>query len=245
MHDFFRRNLPWLLLILVLLGLVLAGPLHLPPGYHDFADHRNLFGIANAIDVLSNLGFLFAGLWGLWVVSHLPKTPARFWWYAFALAVAWVCFGSGWYHLAPDDARLVWDRVPIELVCATLLTAVISEHYQLSVGQSAVLGVLLSVAALVAVFGIPWFAGDLRPYLSLQIAVLILVPALSWGDRVRRFWFTSASLLYVLAKLAEVADAQILALTGGLSGHSLKHLLAAAASAAVIFALSQRQPEKL
>ena len=47
-----------------------------PQDYHDFADHRALLGVANALDVLSNAGFLLAGLAGLWLVLR-PRLPLR------------------------------------------------------------------------------------------------------------------------------------------------------------------------
>jgi len=46
--------------------------------------------------------------------------------------------------------------------------------------------------------------------------------------------------LYVLAKLAEVLDHEIAAALGVVSGHTLKHLLATAATAAVVWGLTRR-----
>lgn len=36
-------------------------------------------------------------------------------WTAFFLGVASTAFGSAYYHLKPDDARLVWDRLPVRV----------------------------------------------------------------------------------------------------------------------------------
>ena len=45
----------------------------------------------------------------------------------FLVGLLLTAFGSGLYHLAPDNARLVWDRLPIALACAGLLAAVRAE----------------------------------------------------------------------------------------------------------------------
>lgn len=34
-------------------------------------------------------------------------------WTCFYIGVAAVAFGSSYYHLKPNDARLVWDRLPV------------------------------------------------------------------------------------------------------------------------------------
>ena len=85
--------------------------------------------------------------------------------------------------------------------------------------------------------------GDLRPYLLLQILPILLIPlwqAIHRTPAVERLWFGAALLLYVLAKLAEVNDHALLAATdSALSGHTLKHLLATAAAAALVYRLLQ------
>ncbi len=243
MREISRRKVPWLLLLVLTTALWVAGPLHLPVGYHDFADHRLWFGIPNAADVFSNLGFLLAGQWGLAAVARLPGTPARLWWRVFALAVIAVCVCSAWYHIAPGDERLVWDRLPIALASAAILAAVLCERVVTSPARAYVYGVLLALAAIASVLAIPLLDGDLRPYLLLQLAVLVVIPALCWSERAPRVEFQgffAASLLYLLAKLAEVADVRILEATGWLSGHSLKHWLSALACAMVVAVISRR-----
>jgi hypothetical protein len=54
-----------------------------------------------------------------------------------------------------------------------------------------------------------------------------------------RWWFGTALLLYILAKLAESNDHALLAMSNMLiSGHTLKHLLATAAAAALVYRLT-------
>ncbi|NHZ80258.1 hypothetical protein F2P44_13385 [Massilia sp. CCM 8695] len=105
-------------------AMLLAGPIAQPAGYHAFADVRSLSGLANAADVLSNLGFLLIGLACLLHVR--PTRPAHT---MFFVAILLTGFGSSWYHLAPDDTRLVWDRLPIALACVSLLAAALHDAF--------------------------------------------------------------------------------------------------------------------
>jgi len=106
---------------------------------------------------------------------------------------------------------------------------------------------VLCAAALASV---AWWAitertgiGDLRPYLLLQAAPLVLVPlwqAIHRAPRADRLAFAAAILLYVVAKAAELADHTLYTTLGVVSGHTLKHLLAAAAAAVVTARLIRR-----
>lgn len=46
----------------------------------------------------------------------------------FFLGVLLTAFGSTYYHWAPDDARLLWDRLPMARGFMELLAAVLSER---------------------------------------------------------------------------------------------------------------------
>jgi len=82
--------------------------------YHVMADRRTLLGIPNALNVLSNVPFAVAGVLGL-VAVFSPRPGARpfgdpweRWPYAALFAgTALTTAGSAYYHLAPDNARLV------------------------------------------------------------------------------------------------------------------------------------------
>ncbi|MBC7684428.1 MAG: alkaline phytoceramidase [Bdellovibrionales bacterium] len=215
----------------LILAMLLYGPIAQPANYHHFADARSLFGIPNAGDVLSNIGFLLAGAYGLVLWRRSPEAPERSGYGAFFAAVALTAAGSTWYHLAPDNAGLVWDRLPIALACAALLSGELRRAYPDAGWARASLPALcLAAAASVA-----WWSmsGDLRPYLFIQVAPLLLIPALQWqkGEaKSRRTAFAVAIGLYVLAKMCEVADASLFEALGVMSGHTLKHMLAFAAA---------------
>jgi len=86
-------------------------------------------------------------------------------------------------------------------------------------------------------------AGDLRPYLLLQLLPIVLIPLWQWlhgSDRRDRLWFGLALLLYVVAKVAELNDHTFLEANGMLSGHTLKHLLATLAAWLIVARLVGR-----
>jgi hypothetical protein len=246
------RYLPTMLTIASGVLLLLHGPLAQPVHYNDFADQSVLFRIPHAADVLSNVAFGVVAIWGwirLWPLREHPALRQGWPGYAlFLVALLLTAVGSAYYHLAPDNQRLVWDRIPIGLTCAGLLAAVRAETRgdTNAARDAAILSVL-------AVLSVGWWhysdgpqPGDLRPYLFLQLLPLLLVPlwqAIYAAPGRDRAAFLAAVLLYVLAKLAEVSDHELLARSGWISGHTLKHLLAAAAAAVLIGRLSQRVRE--
>jgi hypothetical protein len=243
------RHLPLLLVLCAGLGLFLYGPIAQPGLYHEFADRRTLFGAPNAADVLSNAGFLIVGLWGLarlWPArAHRALSAAWPGYCLFLVALVLTAAGSGFYHLAPDNARLVWDRLPIALACAGLIAGVRADSRPDSNARLA--AALLGIAAVASVL---WWrltdiagAGDLRPYLLVQGAPLVLIPvwqAVYAAPRDERLAFAAAILLYVAAKAAELNDEALFSALGGLSGHTVKHLLATASSAIITFQLTRR-----
>jgi len=239
--------LPVLFIAIAIVAMLLHGPIAQLNGYHDFADQRQWLGISNAADVLSNLGFALVGLFGmrmLWLQRDHPAFKAGQSGYGlFFAAIFLTAFGSGWYHLNPDNARLVWDRLPIALGCAGLLAAVWHE----TLGRSRWISPVLAILAVISVM---WWRytdllgiGDLRPYLLLQLLPLAIVPLLQWQHRrprVERLAFTVAIGLYAVAKIFELADHATLGILLILSGHTIKHLLATLAAAAVAWGLSRR-----
>jgi hypothetical protein len=230
------RNLPPWLLLAATIAMLAHGPIAQPVHYHQFADDVAVLGLPNAANVGSNLGFFLLGLWGWFGLrAHASHPALRQGWPGYALmllGLMGVGLGSGFYHLAPDNARLVWDRLPIALVCAGLLAAVRAET---GPGQTDVRATtrLLAMLAVASVAWWSWTAshgqGDLRPYLLLQAAPLVLIPlwqAASGAPRAERLAFALAMGLYILAKVAELHDQAIMHALGVLSGHTLKHLLA-------------------
>ncbi|MBP1297946.1 hypothetical protein ACVII1_001117 [Bradyrhizobium elkanii] len=83
----------------------------------------------------------------------------------------------------------------------------------------------------------------MRPYLLLQVLPLVLIPlwqSICHAPHADRAAFAAAMALYVAAKIAEVLDHQIADALGFVSGHTLKHLLATSATAAIVWGLTRR-----
>jgi hypothetical protein len=252
-----RSRTPLLLLapavVIAILALLLA-PIPQPLTYHNFADHRAWLGIPNFGDVASNLPFAAVGLWGLIVLFTPGKTkfldPRERWLYFVMFsALILTAWGSAYYHLAPDNGRLVWDRIPIMIVFMALLAAVIAERVSVNTGLT-----LFPVLETVGVASVLYWRsselrgqGDLRFYAAVQVyAILILLLALLLPPRYTRGSdFVVVVGFYALAKVLEEADRPVFAIGRLVSGHTLKHLAAAAAGYWVLRMLRRRAPSKI
>jgi len=249
-YDFPMRRLPVVLVLVAACALLLAGPITQFANYHDFADRRVALGLPNAADVISSAGFALVGLWGLarlWPARRGPALAAG--WpghWLFLVALLLTAAGSSYYHLAPDNSRLFWDRLPIALACAGLVAAVFPELQPRANGR--LWATLMAIAATLSVL---WWSytdsragqGDLRPYLFIQALPLVLIPlwqAVYRAPREDRIAYGAAILLYVASKVVEIYDREIYALLGWMSGHTAKHLLAALASWVVVRRLCNR-----
>ncbi|MDP1609422.1 MAG: alkaline phytoceramidase [Sulfuritalea sp.] len=236
------QHLPLAVTLLLVAAALFHGPIHQPAGYHDFADQTLRFGVPHFCDVTSNLGFALAAFWGWVRLAPNDAHPAlRHGWAGyrlFLIGLFLTALGSSWYHLAPDNASLVWDRLPIALACAGLLAGVLGDvRGRDSRG-------LVNWLALAAVASVAWWVftdlsgqGDLRPYLLLQVLPILLIPLWQWlykAPGADRLAFGAALAIYVLAKFAELYDHEIAAVLGPVTGHTLKHLLATGAAALIV-----------
>ena len=235
-----------LALLLVVAGSLLwmlgLAPIAQDVGYHAFADTRTVLGVRNGLDVLSNLPFLVAGALGLAHCLRHDPGPARSAWLVLFGGVALVSAGSVVYHLDPGNGTLVLDRLPMTVGFMGLFVALLGEH----LGAKLVPVLLAPAVALGLGTVLYWhWTDDLRPYLWVQLVPLLTIPAvmvLFAGRYTHRWLLLVALACYVLAKLTEAFDAAIFARTTGLvSGHTLKHLLAAAACYTLVEMLRRRR----
>jgi hypothetical protein len=216
------------------------------PGYHRMADERLLLGIPNSLNVLSNIPFAIVGLLGLVVVSGFSRTRDSWtrWPYAALFAgTALTSIGSAYYHLAPDNWRLVWDRLPMTVGFMGLLTAVIAERVSSRAARTLFVPLLAFGAG--SVFYWYWSeingAGDLRPYALVQFgSLLVIVIALLIAPREDNRYFFLGLGAYLLAKVFEYADRPIYEAGQIISGHTIKHLMAAAGLWCIVVMLRQR-----
>jgi hypothetical protein len=122
-----------------------------------------------------------------------------------------------------------------------LFSAITAEHLRDALERK-----LLPVALAVGVASIAWwqYADDLRLYAWVQFGPLLALAYLLLacpGRYTHRYYLAFGLLAYAVGKAAELGDATIFAATSGLiSGHSLKHLLAALAPWFVYLMLKRR-----
>jgi hypothetical protein len=208
-------------------------PIPQDPAYHRFADSRPFLGIPNFLDVASNLPFLAVGLVGLARLRRAVRPGEVGAWLCLFLGMALTAFGSAWYHLAPSNATLVWDRLPMTLGFMGFFAGIVGER----ISQKAYRLLLWPLVGIGVASVLFWYAGevqgrgDLRLYVLVQFFPLLLIPLIMALYR-PRYTHGSAVFLalgfYTAAKVFEHFDHQIFAASGFVSGHTLKHLAAAA-----------------
>jgi hypothetical protein len=89
--------------------------------------------------------------------------------------------------------------------------------------------------------------GDLRFYAAVQFysAAVLLLTLLVPAKYTRTSDFAVIAAFYFLAKILETADRQIFATGHIVSGHTLKHLVAASGGYWILRMLQKRQPQPL
>jgi hypothetical protein len=229
---------PWLV------GALLA-PVAQPQSYHNFCDQRAFLRIPNALNVLSNLPFLLVGLLGLRALPGLtllpPRARSQAPWAVMFLGVGLTAIGSSYYHLDPNDATLVWDRLPMTVAFAGLVAGTLADRVPRLTWP--LLAVLLAVGAGSVLY---WaLRGNLVPYIAVQAGFIGAALAATAAVRspytlATRIYLASA--LYAGAMIAERYDFEISALLANtVSGHTLKHLLAAASAYVLLRMLVERR----
>lgn len=223
----------FILILLAVTGISIffysKGAIKQPQEYHLFADSKSLAGIPNAMNVLTNILFIIVGFLGLKVVAlkgHLVLNRKSWFW--FFLSILFIGPGSAYYHWSPDDYTLIWDRLPMSMGFMAMYIALISEHIDLKLEKFLPLSLALGIASVII-----WaMTGDLRIYFIVQFSSFVTVPLVlilfhSQFNLKGHYFFALA--FYALAKWTEVKDGEIFEATYQMiSGHSLKHILAAA-----------------
>ena len=252
----FRLRLAAMAALLVTAVVAVARLPRVPqdPGYHRFADRRSLEGVPNLLDVVSNLPLGAAGIAGLlFAVRKKSQTLGPFserweraaWGTLFAAAIA-TAVGSIYYHWAPDNIRLFWDRLPMALMFMAFLAVMLGERMGMRAGQVLFVPLLAIGAASV----IQWRmseaagAGDLRFYILVQFFPMLALPlllALFPPSYSETRGLVAAMSWYVVAKLLEWGDARVFSWGELVSGHTLKHLASAAAVYTLVRTLASRR----
>jgi Ceramidase len=250
--------------VAILIGLLAVGlsvlltlePIPQNPGYHLFADKRPLWRIPNFNDVVSNAGFALVGALGILTVAGWRRryifaqaSDARPYIVFFA-GVALVSLGSAYYHWAPSNDRLLWDRLPMSIAFMAFCAAIVADRIDAKAGNGWLMLVLIGCGILSLLY---WHwtealgRGDLRFYGFVQFFPMIAVPAVCWLFPEYRYlagrtivWMIG---WYGLSKVLEHFDHEVFDLLGHtVSGHTLKHLAATMATLVVLRVLLTRRP---
>jgi hypothetical protein len=232
------RNHPLLFLAglaaVSLLALLAVPPIPQPQDYHLFADRQTLLGIPNFWNVVSNVFFVIVGALGL----RVPGLSAKI----FFLGVFLTGFSSSYYHWNPNDAGLFWDRLPMSVAFMAILANQIEERIDEKAGRL----LLWPLVALGVISLLMWRqTDDLRLYGWVQFFPVVVLPMMFWLFPAKftgtGYWYAGAA-LYIGAKLLEHFDATIQSALHVMSGHPLKHVVAAAACYAILLAFQMRKP---
>jgi len=241
-HSTRRAYLLVLLPIMALAAVMALPPIAQDPMYHVFADRRGLLGISSFLNVITNLAFLAVGIAGIGLCARRQHGLEAHWaWMACFTGVALVSLGSGYYHLAPNNDTLVWDRLPMSVGFMALSVAVLSEYVNPRLEKYLLApAIVLGLASVIY-----WhYTDDLRLYVLVQFLPLLLLPVvllLYNRPGQERGYLLAALAIYIVSKLAEYYDRAVFGWTGEIiSGHSLKHLLAATALLVVYGMLRRR-----
>lgn len=211
--------------------------------YHSFADHRTYFGIQNFFDVISNLAFLMTGFWGLSITLKQKAEQNILPWICFFFGVLLVAPGSAYYHYAPNNETLVWDRLPMTIGFMGLFVAILAEYVHPSLEKLLFPFLGLGFSSVIA-----WaMTDDLRFYYWVQFFPLLIIPVIlvMFQSRYKnKLYLVGALIFYLAAKISELNDHQLFMLLGQtLSGHTIKHILAAFAPVCIGFMLKKRKQQ--
>jgi surface polysaccharide O-acyltransferase-like enzyme len=246
------RNKLYFLLALSLIGIVavfFTDPIPQDHAYHNFADARKLFSIPNFWNVLSNLPFLIIGAAGFYSIASkkpqgiFPQLTAAY--LLFYTGIFFTGIGSAYYHLNPENSTLLWDRLPMTITFMAFFAIIIGEFIGLETGRKILLPLLFVGAISVLYWHLSEMTGkgDLRLYALVQFLPIILIPVIMLLFKAKTdttFFTWLVVIAYLIAKAFEIFDEQFLEITHQVSGHTLKHVVAALAPLIFLIGLYKR-----
>ncbi len=217
---------------------VFINPIQQDESYHHFADSISIIHIHNFWNVISNIGFVFTGLYGFTILKKYQITTAIN--YVLFAGIMLTGIGSAYYHFAPNNTTLVWDRLPMTIVFTTFFAQLYS--WYISSKTAMIIWISSLVLGIVSVFY--WHytesihQGDLRLYAIVQyLPMLLLLVILAFHYKQFPFLLQPISmviLFYIIAKLFEHFDKTIFENTQCIGGHPFKHIAASIASLYIV-----------
>ncbi|MCG7988851.1 MAG: ceramidase [Candidatus Thiodiazotropha weberae] len=229
------------LLLFPLVLLLLIEPIPQKEAYHRFTDIAPFLGIPNFFDVISNLAFLLVGTIGIAFCLKNHTGPGHSAWLVLFAGVSLVGLGSIYYHWSPSNQTLVWDRLPMSVGFMAFLTALLSEYVNRRFSRLLIPLIIVGISSVL--YG--YFFDDLRLYVWVQFIPLLTLPffmVLYNSGFTHQGLLFVALVLYALAKGAEAYDTAVFQMTGEIvSGHTVKHLLAAAGCYSILIMLKRQK----
>ncbi|MFT6716015.1 MAG: hypothetical protein ACJA0Q_000644 [Saprospiraceae bacterium] len=207
-------------------------------GYHVFSDQEHCCKIPNFWNVISNLPFLLVGLLGLKKVN--VSTEFKLQKQLFFIGISLVSFGSGYYHWSPNNETLVWDRLPMTIAFMALFSIIIGEFINEKAGNKSFIPLLLIGIGSV----IYWVLfDDLKFYALVQFYPMLAIPVILifFKSKKHALWgYWTLLIAYIMAKIFEHFDFEVHSTILFISGHSIKHLVAAAGVYCLLYYYQQR-----
>ncbi|KAI9118423.1 hypothetical protein K1719_010755 [Acacia pycnantha] len=200
------------------------------PYHHHFLDMRNLLGVPSTLNVITNFPFLVVGVLGLVFtleggVFNISSQGEAFAWALYYAGIVGIAFGSAYYHLKPDNSRVLWDTLPMMVAYAFLFSCLVIERIGQRIGLCCLFTLLFASFLSVAYERI---YSDIRFCVIFQLILPFAIPGVAFMYPSRythsTYWFWSTG-IYLLAKFEAVADKKIYYVNSYIiSGHSLEHL---------------------
>lgn len=215
--------------VVAVVACFFINPIPQDPEYHHFADGKTWLSIPNFWNVISNLPFVVVGIVGLAKLQSVSSSlkPNYRW---FFIGIFLTGFGSGYYHWQPDNATLVWDRLPMTISFMSFLSIIIGEFIAKTTGKKLLYPLLVTGLSSIAVWIV---TEDLRFYALVQflpIVLVLIILFLSKKELTYKKYFWLMIVFYTIAKFLEGYDDAVYKITSEtMSGHALKHLAAAGA----------------
>ena len=213
------------LAVIAAIGTIISPNLEQDLSYHLFSDQVHCCTIPNFWNVVSNLPFLVVGLLGL--KNTRSDSASKLHKQVFFIGISLVAFGSGYYHWNPNNNTLIWDRLPMTIAFMALFSLIIGKFVSKKAGNKSLIPLLVVGACSV----LYWASfDDLKFYALVQFYPLLAIPIIlfCFNSKKQSTWGYWALLLaYIAAKLFEHYDHEVHQAISFISGHSIKHIVAA------------------
>lgn len=235
----------------VLITFILIPKIPQWSSYHLFADTRKIWIIPNFSNVISNVLFFIVSIFGFKSLHKQYKNKnvtekETIVFLTIFIGILLTAIGSSYYHWSPNNVSLIWDRIPMTIVFMSLLSLTIMERMNLNLGFW-----LLAPLIALGIFSVLYWhgtellgQGDLRLYGFVQFYSIILILAIlyffpkNFPPLKVYLWMFG---LYGIAKVLEQLDLAIYSIYGIISGHTLKHIIAAMSAYCAVIMVNSKQ----